>query len=79
MRENKRWQFNGNAFTSGVHTLENKMPLFLLALLLVFAFSKSLGGKQMVLIEFLELQKNENKLMNILREAKYPIPVVIYF
>ena len=36
--ENKRWQFNGNAFTSGVHTLENKMPLFLLALLLVFAF-----------------------------------------
>ena len=46
MRENKRWQFNGNAFTSGVHTLENKMPLFLLAPLLVFAFLYSLRGKK---------------------------------
>ena len=67
MRENKRWQFNGNAFTSGVHTLENKIPLFLLALLLVFAFLYSLRGKKFVLIEFLELQKNKNKLMNIVK------------
>ena len=71
--ENKRWQFNGNAFTSGVHTLENKMPLFLLALLLVFAFLYSLGGKKLELIEFLELQKNKKILMNIFKEATYSI------
>ena len=46
---------------------------------LFFAFLYSLGGNKLVLIEFLELQTHENKLMNILREAKYSICYIIYF